>query len=101
MSITQHWQDHIEAWRSSGLTQAGYCRQYALNYKTFAARLSEYRCRQEVEKSALIPVTVAKESVEPQAEQQPFVLTLRQGHQLELPGTVSAEWLSLLLRGLL
>lgn len=43
MSITQRWRDHIEAWQGSGLKQADYCRQHAISYKTFAARLSEYR----------------------------------------------------------
>ena len=57
MAITHRWRAHIEAWQSSGLSQAGYCRQHQLNVRTFTARLSEYRKGKPV----LIPVTVIEE----------------------------------------
>ena len=31
------WIAHVKSWRDSDLTQAGYCRLYTLNTKTFAA----------------------------------------------------------------
>lgn len=100
MAITKHWRNHIEAWQGSGLKQADYCRQHAINYKTFAARLSEYRRSDSEEKPLLVPVTVTE--VNPGAEFYPrtLVLTLKQGHRLELQEGVSAQWLSALLRGL-
>lgn len=100
MPIPKRWQDHIEAWQGSGLKQVDYCRQHNINYKTFIARLSDYRRTREEGKTALIPVTVTKGAVGPLPEPQPFVLLLRQGHRLELPESVSAQWLSALLRGL-
>lgn len=100
MPIPKLWQDHIEAWQGSGLKQADYCRQHHINYKTFIARLSDYRRTREEDKAVLIPVTVTKEAVDALPEPQPFVLLLRQGHRLELPESVSAQWLSALLRGL-
>jgi hypothetical protein len=100
MPFPKRWQDHIEAWQGSGLKQADYCRQHNINYKTFITRLSDYRRTREENKTILIPVTVTKEAVAPLPEAQPFVLLLRQGHRLELPESVSAQWLSALLRGL-
>jgi hypothetical protein len=101
MPIPKRWQDHIEAWQGSGLKQADYCRQHAISHKTFAARLSEYRRTDGKEKPVLIPATVTEgNGIEPEPEARPLVLILRQGHRLELPGTVSASWLSALLRSL-
>ena len=100
MPITQRWRGHIEAWQFSSVTQANYCRQHDINPRTFAARLSEYRQEREETKPALIPVMVTEDNMEPKPEARPLVLLLRQGHRLELPATVSAHWLSTLLRGL-
>ncbi len=100
MSITQRWREHIESWQSSGLKQADYCRLHAINYKTFVARLSEYRQLDGEKKPLLIPVTVTEDNVGPEPQFQPLVLILRQGHRLELPESVSVNWLSALLRSL-
>ncbi|MFL1547325.1 IS66 family insertion sequence element accessory protein TnpA [Pseudomonas sp. O39] len=29
------WAEHVQAWRSSGLTQVAYCEQHQLNTKSF------------------------------------------------------------------
>ena len=100
MAFTEKWRTHIEAWQSSGLRQTEYCRQHQLNYNSFITRLSEYRKTQDEAKPALIPVTVSEEHVAIPIQASPLVLTLKQGHRLELPETVSAQWLSALLRGL-
>jgi hypothetical protein len=39
MAIPMKWQNHIEAWKQSGLKQSEYCRQKGLNKSTFGARL--------------------------------------------------------------
>ena len=100
MVITNRWRTHIEAWQSSGLSQAAYCRQYHLNSRTFTARLSEYRKGNAEGKQVLIPVTVTEEPKEPNSGCKNIVVHCSQGHRLELPETVSASWLSALLRGL-
>lgn len=100
MAITEDWRTHIEAWQSSGLRQTEYCRQHQLNYNSFITRLSEYRKLQGDVKPVLIPVTVSKESLAIPIQTNPVVLILKQGHRLELPETISAQWLSTLLRGL-
>ena len=100
MAVNEDWRTHIEAWQTSGLRQTEYCRQHQLNYNRFITRLSEYRKTQGDTKPVLIPVTVSVESVAIPIQNRPLVLTLKQGHRLELPETISAQWLSALLRGL-
>ncbi len=100
MAITEEWQTHIEAWQSSGLRQTEYCRKHQLNYNSFITRLSEYRKTRGETKPVLIPVTVSDDSIETPLPSRPMMLILKQGHRLELPETVSAQWLSGLLRGL-
>lgn len=100
MAVNEEWRIHIEAWQSSGLRQTDYCRQHQLNYNSFITRLSDYRKTLNDTKPMLIPVTVSDESVETPLTSRPLVLILKQGHRLELPETVSVQWLSTLLRGL-
>jgi hypothetical protein len=100
MAVTTPWREHIEVWQGSGLSQAAYCRQHQLNSRTFTARLSDYRRETGEANLALIPVRVTKTSEELNPEAKKIVLHCIQGHRLELPETVSAQWLSALLRGL-
>lgn len=100
MAVTNHWRSHIEAWQSSGLNQATYCRQHQLNSRTLTARLSEYRREPGEANPVLIPVTVNPSSDELNPEAKKIVLHCTQGYRLELPETVSAQWLLALLRGL-
>jgi hypothetical protein len=97
MAMTETWQEHIESWQGSGLTQAEYCRQQNINIKTFAARLSEHRYQQKSDQTVLIPIVV-DEASNPVPEK--IILHCSKGHRLELPGTVSVAWLSDLLRRL-
>ena len=94
MALSKCWLDHIEAWQSSGLKQSAYCRQHSLNSRTFAARLSDYRKSRGASPLALIPVQIQNTT----ASSEPVVLQCPQGHRLELPATVSADWLAELLR---
>jgi hypothetical protein len=92
MAITSKWRQHIEAWQSSGLSQAEYCSQQQVNVRTFTARLSDYR---------KLPVTVSSALIPVQVEQTPaaaIVFTHVQGHRLELPASVSARWIAELLQ---
>ncbi|MDO9049836.1 MAG: hypothetical protein Q7U66_19155, partial [Methylobacter sp.] len=45
MALSAHWKTHINAWQSSDLSQAVYCRQHQLTYSTFSARLCEFRAQ--------------------------------------------------------
>jgi len=48
MAISSYWQNHINAWQNSRLSQAAYCRQHNLKYGTFTNRLSILRAKQIV-----------------------------------------------------
>jgi len=93
MTITSHWISHIEAWQSSGQSQAAYCRQRGINCRTFAARLSDYRKEQTEAALFLIPVQVT-----PLPATGSLVLSAGGRHRLEMPLTTSASWLAELLR---
>ena len=91
MAVTSKWRQHIEAWQSSGLSQAEYCAGQQINVRTFAARLSDYRKLPKSDLAALIPA-----HIEPSATAT-IVFTHAQGHRLELPASVSASWVAELL----
>lgn len=92
MALSTKWLQHIEAWQQSGLPQATYCRQQQLNYRTFSARLCEYRKLQLGSPQALIPVQITP------SINQTMVLRHAKGHQVDLPMSLSAAWLAELLR---
>lgn len=92
MAITSKWLQHIEAWQTSGLSQAEYCAEQQINVRTFTARLSDYRKLPATVSSVLIPVQVE------QVPNAAMVFTHAQGHRLELPASVSASWVAELLR---
>ncbi|MGD0960216.1 MAG: IS66 family insertion sequence element accessory protein TnpB [Methylomonas sp.] len=85
------WNNHIEAWRGSGLKQSEYCRREGLNANSFAARLSYYRKQQKSALPALIPVQVEAPVT------GSIVLKHAKGHQVALPLSTSASWLAELL----
>ena len=95
MTLLNRQQEHIEAWRQSGLTKSAYCRAQGINLKNF------YRwCRLEnlaqdtVKASRIIPVTVEVPMPSPES----MVLHLTPGLRLELPANVSPRWLGELLQ---
>jgi hypothetical protein len=88
------WQNRIESWQSSGLSQAAYCRQHGLNPNTFSSGLHHFRSRGKAQNLELIPVQVQPV---PTASEV-MVLRHAEGHQLELPVTVSPRWLAELLQ---
>lgn len=99
MAISEYWHTQIEAWQSSGLTQAEYCRQHELNSSTFRSQLGEFRRQANEAPPKFIPVQV-QSLVEIGQQDRPIVLHCSGSYRLELPGTVSAAWLSELLRRL-
>lgn len=97
MALSAHWLTHINAWQSSGLSQAAYCRQHQLTYTTFSARLSKFRVQAKSISSA--PAVLLPIHVQPQPSSEvSLVLHHAKGHRLELPADVSATWLAELWR---
>ena len=92
MAVTSKWRQHIEAWQSSGLSQRDFCAQQQINFRTFTARLSEYRKLPTVASVSLILIYIESTGI------GVIVLKHAQGHQLELPSSVSTSWVAELLR---
>ena len=94
MSSSKARRIHIEAWQTSGMTQAAYCREHGLNTKTFGNCVRKQRAGQVIRSPEFVPVTIKPMPVPAN--------TLRfrgQGdHVLELPSTVSPHWLGELLK---
>jgi len=97
MALSTRWKNHIEAWQSSGLSQAEYCRQHGLNANTFSGRLSHHRSQEKPRQSGLIPVQVQSAPAASDAAAGPVVLSHRQ-YRLEFPAAVSPRWLAELLQ---
>ena len=97
MALSIHQQRHIEAWQSSSLSQAAYCREHKLNSKTFGNWLRIYRAEQldSQASAAMIPV-----NIKPAVFSTASVLYLygSSGHTLKLPADVSPQWLGELLK---
>ena len=96
MSLPSKWITHIENWQRSGLKQADFCQKQWLNYNTISARLCDYRKRQGQSLSALILVQVQALS---EVSDKVIILKHSNGHQLNLPSSISAAWLAELLYG--
>ncbi len=94
MSSLEARRTHIEAWQTSGMSQAAYCREHGLNTKTFGNWVRKHRAGRGVRSPALIPVTIKPMPMSANT------LRLRGlgDHVLELPPTVSPHWLGELLK---
>ncbi len=86
------WQQHIEAWRSSGLTQAEYARQHQLVVKRFSYHKRRYFSESGAKPTAssstaaLVPVTVTEDLPAPAPEPVAPGITLTSpgGFRIEL-----------------
>ena len=94
MSSSEIRRIHFEAWQTSGMSQAAYCREHGLNTKTFGNWARKHRAGQVIRSPALVPVTIKSMPMPANT------LCLRgQGdHVLELPLTISPHWLRELLK---
>jgi transposase-like protein len=94
MSSSEARRIHIEAWQTSGMSQAAYCREHGLNTKTFGNWVRKHRAGQDIRSPALVPITIKPMSVPAGM----LHLRGRGDHVLELPSTVSPHWLGELLK---
>jgi len=88
MPLSHEQQKHIEAWQASGLTQIGYCREHGLNVKNFGRWLRNYRDSQIADVPYMLPVKIKPASLTPAIQ-----LHCPQGHVVELPASISPQWL--------
>jgi hypothetical protein len=96
-----HWQQHVEAWHESSLSQADYCRQQSLNAKTFSVWARRYQHGLSMDNKdaplEIIPIQVAA-SVPDAPAQACMMLRFPRGEELELSTAVSPRWLAELLQ---
>lgn len=90
------WQEQLDGWRRSGLTQVGYCASRGLNIKSF----QRWRCKEKKTAASTQPsLTLIPVSVGAPVMGGTVCLHSPGGWRLELPAT-SAPWLADLLRQL-
>ena len=95
------WLQHISAWRTSGLTQAAYCREHQLNAKS----LNRWILRNSAVSPATVPLNAIPAVIKPStpvvsSAPSNMLLQHRSGWQLSLPADVQTTWLAQLLNGL-
>ena len=95
MTLPEQKEQHIKAWKASGLSQAAYCREYGLNSKTFGNWLRVYRdVQKRNQRTSLIPVAISTTAT----TSSDLKLRCSGGHILELSTDVSPQWLGELLK---
>lgn len=95
------WLQHVSTWRTSGLTQAAYCREHQLNATTF----NGWILREPGLLPATVPLTAIPVVIKPStpvvsSAPSSMVLQHRSGWQLSLPADVQITWLAQLLNKL-
>lgn len=85
----QHWQQHIEAWRQSSLTQQDYCSQQEIPLSTFRYWHTRLKRLAEGPKK-LLPVKVLRTAT--------ITVALPTGIRLEMPADALEEILPVLTR---
>ena len=105
------WQQHVSTWRTSGMTQAAYCRQHQLNATTFNGWVIMDRKASLTTTSAprtIVPVVIqptsraasfAPATTTPSPPSIPPSIVLQRGNgwQLHLPADIQVAWLAQLL----
>lgn len=91
VSKSEFWSGHLAAWKSSGLTQAGYCRRHALSLPSFGYwRRVSGRRPFAPSSLALVPIVIG----EPEPDVDSIEVRLPNGLQVRLPvGMASPRWL--------
>lgn len=85
-----YWQEKVDGWINSGLTQGEFCKQNNLRFTTFSYWRSRLSIRQKSkEKPAMVPVeiTASKKLFSPSY----FRIKLPNGVLIEYPSNISNE----------
>ena len=93
------WTNHINAWKSSGLSQVEYCRQKDLS----RCRFTYWKCKLEKKADPVTFVPIPGKSFRsqiPHNNQVPIKLIIDRGYQIEIGDGFSPDTLSSLIRTL-
>ncbi len=90
VSKSEFWSGHMAAWKSSGLTQAAYCRRHALSLPSFGYWRRVLSRPALVSSSlSLVPILIG----EPESVAESIEVRLPNGLQVLLPvGMTAARW---------
>ncbi|WP_250465090.1 IS66 family insertion sequence element accessory protein TnpA [Microbulbifer litoralis] len=86
-SKSDFWQQHIQTWKESGLSQAAYCQQHDLKLSTF----TYWRHKQNKGRRKLVPVSIT-------APDTPVELALPGGIHMQLSASALEQTLPLVWR---
>ena len=92
----RRWRGHLAAWRTSGLSQAAYCRQHGLTQNDFSWWKREIGRRAVAAAPAFVPVSIAH----PPGNSYTFEVSLRSGRVLRFDGRVEPAELGAVVRAL-
>jgi len=56
------WRQHLDGWRTSGLTQQEYCRQHGLKFSTLARYRNRINRERKAPVQSFIPIAIKAES---------------------------------------
>ena len=91
------WHDHVEQWRTSGLTRSAYCQKQGIRIHALGYWIVRHRSPPTSgEPLTLVPTKVITDKA---ANERPteLVLYCPNGSQLHLPASTPAAWLGALL----
>lgn len=80
------WQEHVSTWRSSGMTQAAYCRQHQLNATTFNGWVVMNRKASPATASA--PRTIVTAMIQPTSRAASFAASTTMLGQPSIPPSI-------------
>ena len=89
------WQALIEAFERSGMTGVAFCKEHGLNSKYFSSRRRQLLDGKVKAASRFVPVSISKPS-----SSERINLRDPSGAVVELPASISAQWLARLLHAL-
>lgn len=87
------WRGHLAEWRSSGLTQAAYCRQHSLSVPSFGYWRRTLETRSATTSAALLPIVIGEAS----GEDDTIEVYLPNGLRAQVPTSMMpSRWVALI-----
>ena len=94
-TLAAQWLDHVQRWRTSGLSRAAYCSREALSLSAFCYWISKSNRQRESSSGPALTLVAARAQWLPSAQEEVQALTLRtpEGWQLSFAHCPPASWL--------
>ena len=92
----RRWREHLAAWRTSGVSQAEYCRQHGLTQNDFSWWKREIARRTVAAAPTFVPVSIVPTPSKPYA----FEVSLLSGRVLRFDGHINPAALGAVVREL-